>query len=75
MTPPADNPSDPAQAVALEIAKRVLGDALATLRTLTPEGWDKAYYYAMDAGWHTTDMALLKDARLLSMRFAVRFKP
>lgn len=52
----------------LEVADRILAEALDLLRMLTPEGWQEAYFEAMSLGWHTGDLSRLQDARLLSMR-------
>ncbi len=60
--------------VTLEIATGLLTSALHALRAMTPEGWDVAWYTALGS-YHTSDVALLKDARLLSMRGGPRFKP
>ena len=52
----------------LQVAERVLIEALELLRSITPEGWDAAYFHAIGANWHVMDRIRLKDARLLSMR-------
>lgn len=62
------------ETVTLEIATGLLVEALENLRALTPEGWDMAWYTALGR-YHTSDVAMLKDARLLSMRGGPRFKP
>lgn len=53
---------------AYRIAQILLPEALGVLRTMTPEGWDMAYFKAMKDGMHTVDLGLIKEARLLSMR-------
>lgn len=63
------------EAQLLEVSARLLGDALETLRMITPEGWELARGVAIREGWHTGDTALMADARLLAMRGGPRFRP
>lgn len=60
---------------ALTYADDALSRSLALLQVLTPEGWEKAYAEAAKSGWHTGDLAMLRDARLLSMRGGPRYRP
>lgn len=70
---PLDEPDDD---VLLGHAEIQLGRALRQLRMITPEAWEHAAAHALlEAGWHTSDVSLLRDARLLSMRGGPRFKP
>lgn len=54
--------------LSLERASSILPKALELLRMLTPAEWELAHTMAVRERMHTMDTALLRDARLLSMR-------
>lgn len=67
-----------ADRVLVDNVERTLSEALEILRMITPEGWERAYYLALNTypnGWNMNDLAMIHDARLLSMRGGPRFKP
>lgn len=60
----------------LAVADGIMLMILDAARTLTPEGWERAWSHALiNRRWHTNDAALIKDVRLISMRGGPRYKP
>lgn len=60
----------------LRLAEKLIPQILEIARMMTPEGWQLAAAEALyNQKWHTSDVALIKDVRLISMRGGTRYKP
>lgn len=60
----------------LKLAEKLMPQILEIARMMTPEGWLLAAAEALyNQKWHTSDVTLIKDIRLISMRGGTRYKP
>lgn len=60
----------------LEIVETLIPQILELSRRITPEGWELAAAEALhNQKWHTGDVAIIRDIRLISMRGGTRYKP
>lgn len=80
MTYPGDFEEDLIRATnaeqALKLAEKLMPKILELARMMTPKGWELAVAQALyDQKWHTSDVALIKDVRLISMRGGTRYRP